>query len=174
VTGAGKAEFFRQWILIGRREKFDPETMVHRLWLTIGGNDGHAGQYAIDIDESRDVAGDRTWSVELMNASEAIGDAEERKAKQKQKQADERLERDARAVRDAFIGVGQVGLTKSAARDRAGINGSRAEAAIGLLLRRDVLETCRVKNGGGEYDGYRLNPSYRDDGSDRSDRSDKR
>ncbi len=55
ITGAGKAEFFRQWILLGRRSKFQPDeatTRNHELWMSIGGSAGHGGTYGLDIAET--------------------------------------------------------------------------------------------------------------------------
>ncbi|WP_165440779.1 AAA family ATPase [Rubripirellula amarantea] len=63
ITGAGKAEYFRQWMLIGRREKFNPEKRVHRLWLTVGGSAGHCGLHELAIDESRSEDNQRSWLV---------------------------------------------------------------------------------------------------------------
>jgi hypothetical protein len=65
VSGAGKAENFRQWMLVGRRKEFDPNCAIHDLWLTIGGSAGHSGLFEVTIDERRDDAGRRTWSVEV-------------------------------------------------------------------------------------------------------------
>jgi hypothetical protein len=70
ITGAGKAEFFRQWILVSRREEFDPEKPFHKLWMTVGGSAGHCGAYGVEIDESRDVDNLRTWDVLCEFASE--------------------------------------------------------------------------------------------------------
>lgn len=63
VSGAGKAENFRQWLLINRRKDFDPNKGIHELWLSVGGSAGHSGQYTVDIDESRNPGGGRTWQV---------------------------------------------------------------------------------------------------------------
>ncbi len=65
VTGAGKAENFRQWMLIGRRKNYDPNHPIHELWLTVGGSAGHSGQYQLNIDEERTPEGHRTWAVEI-------------------------------------------------------------------------------------------------------------
>lgn len=62
----------RQWILLNRRVKYDPEQGGHHeLWLNIGGSAGHSGLYGIDIDEGTRQEGARYWQVELISANEA-------------------------------------------------------------------------------------------------------
>ena len=63
LCGAGKSAVFRQWMLISRREAFVPGTTEHKLWMTTGGSHGFHSQLALDIDETRDVFGDRDWGV---------------------------------------------------------------------------------------------------------------
>jgi hypothetical protein len=51
VAGAGAAEFFRQWVLGGHRERHRPGSGIHKLHITVGSSAGHGGQWRVDIDE---------------------------------------------------------------------------------------------------------------------------
>lgn len=68
MAWAGFAEFARQWLLIGRRERYEPGTGEHRLWLSVGGSAGHSGLYGLDIDEG---TAPRHWSVDVLTPDEA-------------------------------------------------------------------------------------------------------
>lgn len=79
ISGAGKAEYFRQWMLVSRRCKFAPEgnRKPHELWLSIGGSEGHSSQLALDVVETFDDLGHMEIKVATQQRSEMIQQRQE-------------------------------------------------------------------------------------------------
>jgi hypothetical protein len=82
---AGFGEWARQWWLVGRREKFQPGTGRHSLWLNVGGSGGHSAEFALTINEGHPRS---RWEVKIESAAR-MREAEDRLKKRRKK--DERL-----------------------------------------------------------------------------------
>lgn len=162
MSAAGVAEFARQWLLVSRRERYDPDSTVHRLWISAGGSAGHSRLIAADIDEGRlsDPQG-RKWDVTVTSAADARDEASKSASRRREEAAAAKREATQRErvqkVIEAFHLVKDHKLTKTDIRDRAGLSGEASNAAIAEMLRHEQLEPCLIrKSNGQEYPGYRV------------------
>lgn len=73
IAFAGFQEWARQWMLLSRREKYDPDHAGHHeLWFMAGGSAGHSVGHALNIEEgNRNDRGGRRWDVEVLSIAEA-------------------------------------------------------------------------------------------------------
>lgn len=142
ITGAGKAEFARQWILVNRRRPFEPES-PHSLWLTYGGSAGHAGLLGLTV--SLDLVGDdeRAYSITWESGQDARQSMRQNREEQKERSRKQTIDRNAQKILDALIGHPE-GLPKTRLADGAGLNTKEAMQAIGSLLRSGKLESIET------------------------------
>jgi hypothetical protein len=155
---AGFGEFARQWILLGRRSEYQSDGH-HELWMQVGGSAGHGGLYALDIEEGRiDDPEGRRWEVSLHNAQGVRDTAKKAKADAKAKSRAEQLDGDKRAVCETPAAMPDETGSKSAIRDRAGLNTARVAVAIADLIKEESIIAMRFINPGNkqEMDGYKL------------------
>jgi hypothetical protein len=82
---AGIQEFSRQWLLVNRREPYQPGSGLHKIWLTVGGSTGQSGLWSVDIDEG--VIGEnfqgRRWNVAVKTFDEMRQSKESEKTQRK-------------------------------------------------------------------------------------------
>jgi len=121
IAGAGFAQWARQWFLLNREEKFDPDNPgVHKLLAAWGGSAGHCGGLVIHIDEGRREHG-RFWNVQLPNQSQRQADIEDEKEQRKREKQAVTEERNRWKVLQTLRKFPQ-GETETKIRQAAGLN----------------------------------------------------
>ncbi len=159
IAWSGFQEWARQWILLGRREAYDPEVAgSHKLWLSVGGSAGHSGLWALDIEEgSRKDQGGRRWDVSVETASTAIAATIEQREELKVNRAEEksaaRIEADAAKLLKIYQRTPE-GSTAKAAREEAGWSGTRFAPANAHLLNDKKIQACQVTRSNRRFDGF--------------------
>jgi hypothetical protein len=170
ISGAGKAEFFRQWMLIGRREKFvpcDDGNQSHRVWLTIGGSAGHASQWALDIEESNPEPSKRNYKLELESfgnaakaAREKAKDSAQSKSEEKERRQQERIERHAEIlIRDVFKDDLFLSMGRNDIEARfTNLSGTEIGKVIGFCQSNQLLKSVpkSFQKNGRWFEGYML------------------
>ena len=143
MAWSGFAEFSRQWLLIGRREMYEPGSGEHKLWLSVGGSAGHSALWAVDIDEGPSGT-PRHWKVELSTPTEA------------------REEKKGGTVRQRLLDAAREfpeGETKTTIIETAGMRSDlRVRNVFDSLVNEKLLVPCKVRKTTATYDGFRLSP----------------
>lgn len=123
----------RQWLLVNRREEYRPGSGSHRLWLTVGGNCGHSGEWGVDIQE--ELADDQSagrWQATVRDAASietemALAAAAAQSARLRQK------------LRIVLTQIDPHDATKLKIRERSGMSGARFGFAWDELMRRGEI-----------------------------------
>jgi len=159
ISGAGKAEYFRQWLLVSRREKFAPEENLkpHKLWLSIGGSEGHSSQWALDVNERFNDVGQLDIDVGLTPRHEVVlrqkESTDSRKDTAKQKKFEEQL---CKVL--TFFKAKDEPRTKTDIRSHMMCSGDAASAYIHHLIEREdiALSLEKVLRGNQKTEGWIL------------------
>lgn len=155
IAWAGFAEFARQWLLVGRRERYEPGSGEHLLWLAVGGSAGHGGLYGIDVNEgTRDDLGGRRWETTVRSTTETEAESQRVKAEREAERQEQAERRNIDKLRTALRRFPD-GETARVLRTTAGLNPDNFATSIRTLLGEGRAEACQVAKGSRNYDGFR-------------------
>ncbi len=161
IAWAGFQEFVRQWILLNRRVRYDPDQGGHHeLWMSVGGSAGHSGLWGLNVEEgTRQDIGGRRWQVDVLSAADAYAErivaASDAADQRKQQQVEAKWRRQCEAVLEAMRRF-PIGETPRAIREVAGINSRSIGPILEELLERGKIERCTVQKNTREETAYRL------------------
>lgn len=158
ASWAGFAEFCRSWQLINRREKYEPGTGMHKLWLSVGGSTGHSGLWGVDVFEGvYDGPGSRVWDVQVTRPLDIRKLEADAKSERKQAKEEEKLT-SAKTVILRAMAKYPDGETANVIRDTAGVSGEAAKKALASLLQSGEVVPCDVvkRSRKTPYEGYRI------------------
>lgn len=161
IAWAGFQEFVRQWILLNRRVRYDPDRGGHHeLWMSVGGSAGHSGMWGLNIEEgTRQDIGGRRWEVDVISAADAYAGriasasdaADERKEQQRQVKRDKQ-----RSAVLAALARYPAGETPRLIREAAGVGSTVVSAILADLLNERAIEACMVQKNTRQEKGFRL------------------
>lgn len=165
IAWAGFAQWARAWILLSRREPYDPDGPgEHRLLLSTGGSAGHSSRVAVDITEARQSdPGGRRWEVRCQRWSEA--EAEAHADRERDRQGREQADIQGRAETIlAALARHPGGETRNRLRDEVGMSSTRFAPALAALLADErIIETTITRNRRSET-AYRCAPGHAQNG----------
>lgn len=162
IAFAGFQEWARQWLLLNRRCRYDPDNPGHHeLWMVVGGSAGHTGQWGIDIEEgSIQLEGGRTWGIEISSSSNIIEEGKRHRAlvkeNNKREKDDERRLTDLKKIIET-LGKHSEGLTKTDLKGYSGVRSPADGVALQALLDAGKVKAIDLKKSNGQvYEGFTL------------------
>lgn len=156
LAQAGVAEWARQWVLLQRREPYQADG-THKLWMRCGGSAGHAGLYAVDVEEGvydPDTRDGRRWEIAVRNTTDAKAEVErerqERKAREQERRDNDHVQR-LRTAMQRF----PKGETSRTLRTAARLNSENFDRAIMTLEQDGLAQAVTIQKDRRKYAGWK-------------------
>ncbi len=161
IAWAGFQEFVRQWILLNRRVRYDPQRGGHHeLWMSVGGSAGHSGLWGINVEEGvRDDLGGRRWDVEVIDAAQAYQqrddtvDLESEEKQERRKQS--KFERNRVRILEILTSNPDGDSLRSISAE-AGLRDSTTKTILEDLIAEGCVQRCDCTKGKSKFHGFRL------------------
>ncbi len=162
LSGAGHSAFTRQWILLARRRKYQADTGFHQMWMSVGGSEGHGGEWGLDCDEGPyvgDQPGSRQWFTQTKTVQEARDEAKREKevyAERKEQAQAEALKTDRENIR-AFLMLNPDSTVTEMRKHVRGKVERLAEVWSAMIAEGEIVDGSKIKKANNQtYQGYRL------------------
>jgi hypothetical protein len=156
LSWAGFREFAAAWLLVSRRQRYEPGSGNHKLWLSVGGRAGDSGLFGVDVAEGVYRADtERTWEVDILTAEEARRAVASGRERARSDAAAQRLADDCREL-CGLLARGPLG--RNAVREAAPFGHSRVDRAWAALVADGAIVPCGESRGanGHAYTTYEL------------------
>lgn len=144
MSYAGCAEYFRQWILVNRRAKYEPNSGHHEMWLTIGGSAGHSSEWSLDVEEGIIAdEGGRRWQTSFLRSDEAREVAKVEKVKAKEAEEQGKMEG---WIGDMtrFLAMTPEGRSENQIKELSGISKRQVMRVLAEMEARGLVEPTKV------------------------------
>ncbi len=158
IAWSGFQEWARQWILVGRRERYEPGSGDHRLWLNVGGSAGHSSLWALDVSEGVfDSRTPRKWDVRVWQPEDARRESKAAQGRRRQEKLDTRLQDSRRTIlRTMASPEFTAGETKEQIKTASRLHPRDFRSALASLIDDGSIVAAEIRKGRRVYDGYKL------------------